>query len=186
MQEGAVRFTNGAHDDEEVAPMEATGHRPRKETTERIALWTDGAGRVHIEVHLGRELEFRAMRRGGLREGLRLAQTFLDEGVEGFEPRPRGAEYIEIAQALASLGPGERFTSHRLAELLTVDGVHDRDLVLKNVSSGLTKLRKRDALYLRAAGKQGKSILYELTEPTTAAAVMQDLSAGTLPEANQE
>ena len=143
---------------------------------QRMELWTDDAGRVHLEVYLGEQLEFQAMRRGGLREGLRLAETFMDDGPEGFQPRPRGAEYMEIAQAVASLEPGERFTSHRVADLVQEDGVHDRALVLKNVSSALTKLRKREVAYLQAAGKQGKSILYELGEPVSAAAVMRDLT----------
>ncbi len=146
------------------------------ETRQRMALWTDDAGRVHLEVYLEDELEFQAMRRGGLREGLRLAENFLDDGPEGFQPRQRGAEYMEIAQAVASLPPGDRFTSHRVADLLMEDGVHDRALVLKNVSSALTKLRKREVPYLQAAGKQGKSILYELVEPASAAAVMRDLT----------
>jgi hypothetical protein len=143
---------------------------------QRMELWTDDSGRVHLEVYLGEELEFQAMRRGGMREGLRLAQTFLDDGPEGFQPRPRGAEYMEIAQAVASLEPGDRFTSHRVADLVHEDGTHDKALVLKNVSSALTKLRKREVAYLQAAGKQGKSILYELREPVSAAAVMRDLT----------
>ncbi len=143
---------------------------------QRMAVWTDGSGRVHLEVFLGEELEFQAMRRGGLRDGLRLAETFLNDGPDGFQPRPRGAEYMEIAQAVASLQPGERFTSHRVADLVHEEGVHDRALVLKNVSSALTKLRKREVVYLQAAGKQGKSILYELAEPASAASVMRDLT----------
>lgn len=145
------------------------------ETTQRITLEVDSAGMVHLEVTSGSQLEFRAMRRGGLREGLRLAELFIEEGAQGFAPKLRGAEYIEIAQALAEVAAGDRFTSHRITDLVFQEGVHDRSLVLKNVSSGLTKLRKRDVGYLSAAGKQGKSILYELSETPSAATVVGDL-----------
>lgn len=153
---------------------EAHGTRP-KAVTQRITVEVDTSGMVHLEVTSGSELEFRAMRKGGIREGLRLAELFVDEGAEGFAPRLRGAEYIEIAQALTHVEPGDRFTSHRVTDLVFEEGVHDRSLVLKNVSSALTKLRKREVAYLTAAGKQGKSILYELSETPSAATVVSDL-----------
>ena len=142
----------------------------------KIAIESNGDGMVQIEVLSEGELSFRAMRKGGLREGIRLAETFLSEGPDGFSPRLRGAEYREIAQALESIPPHDRFTSHRVTDLIFEEGVHDRSLVLKNVSSALTKLRKREAAYLESSGKQGKSILYELTDTPTVAAVVSDLS----------
>lgn len=143
---------------------------------QRIAIEANGEGMVHIEVFQGDELEFRAMRKGALREGIRLAETFLDEGPDGFAPRLRGAEYVEIARALNELPLGDRFTSLRVTDHIFEEGVHDRSLVLKNVSSALTKLKKRGVPYLSVAGKQGKSILYEVCDdPPTIAAVVSDL-----------
>lgn len=148
--------------------------RPRH-VLHRMVVETATDGMVRIEAWLGDELEFRAVRKGGLREGLRLAELFMEEGPEGFAPRMRGAEYQEIARAVSLVRPGDRFTSHRVTDLLFEEGVHDRSLVLKNVSSALTKLRKREVPYLVAAGKQGKSILYELSETPTVAQVVADL-----------
>lgn len=153
---------------------ETVARRPRA-ALQRMVLETGTDGMVQIEAWLGDELEFRAVRKGGMREGLRLAELFLEEGPEGFAPRMRGAEYQEIARALSQIEPGDRFTSHRITDLLYEEGTHDRSLVLKNVSSALTKLRKREVPYLEAAGKQGKSILYELNETPTVAAIVADL-----------
>ncbi len=155
------------------AAQEAKPSKSR--SRERITLETGEGGMVHLEVWAGDELQFRAMRKGGMRDGLRLAEVFLDEGPQGFAPRPRGAEYQEIASALTRIGPHDRFTSHRVTDLIFEENVHDRSLVLKNVSSALTKLRKREVPYLLPSGKQGKSILYELAETPTVAAVVADL-----------
>ena len=151
--------------------------RPKapRHVLQRIVVETGTDGMVQIEAWMGEELEFRAVRRGAMREGLRLAEVFLEEGAAGFAPRMRGAEYQEIARVLSDVTPGDRFTSHRITDLLFEDGTHDRALVLKNVSSALTKLRKRGVPYLLAAGKQGKSILYEVSEVPTVAQVVSDL-----------
>ncbi|MBW3582551.1 MAG: hypothetical protein KY455_05570 [Euryarchaeota archaeon] len=141
----------------------------------KVTIEANGDGMVQVDVFEGPELEFRAMRRGGIREGIRMVETFVTEGPEGFVPKLRGASYMEIAQALVRVPHGERFTSHKVTDLVHEEGVHDRSLVLKNVSSALTKLRKRSVPYLVAAGKQGKSVLYELGEEPSVASVVGDL-----------
>lgn len=156
--------------DSSVPPQAGT-----RRVLQRLVVETTTEGMVQIEAWMGDELEFRAVRKGGLREGIRLAELFMEEGPEGFAPRLRGAEYQEIAQVLTLIAPGDRFTSHRVTDLLFEEATHDRSLVLKNVSSALTKLRKREVSYLSAAGKQGKSILYELSDVPTVAQVVADL-----------
>lgn len=142
---------------------------------ERITISTAEAGMVQVEVWQGEDLEFRGLRKGTLREGLSMVDTFLQHGPDGLVPRLRGASYTDIAQALAAMPVSDRFTSHKVTDHIHEEGTHSRPLVLKNVSSALTKLRKRQVDWLHPEGKQGKSMVYTLTRVPPVAEIVGDL-----------